>query len=218
MNPMRADVVLADGDIVLRLPRRRDARAWGDVRVRNASWLRPWDATLPAPDPSVPTTFAAMVRYNHREARAGRMWSFSVFYSGRLVGQVTLGGVSYGSLRSGYVGYWIDEGVAGMGIIPTGVALVSDFAFSSLRLHRLEINVRPENAPSSRVAEKLGFRLEGARAAYLHIDGDWRDHVTYVLFGGDLPDGVLATFLGSATPSERPPVPEKGDGSDDTGG
>jgi ribosomal-protein-alanine N-acetyltransferase len=30
------------------------------------------------------------------------------------------------------------------------------------------------------VAEKAGYILEGSRARYLHIDGQWRDHVTFV--------------------------------------
>ena len=58
----------------------------------------------------------------------------------------------------------------------------------------IEINIRPENAASLRVVEKLGLRREGERAAYLHIDGDWRDHVTYVVYAGDFPDGVLAAY------------------------
>ena len=33
---------------------------------------------------------------------------------------------------------------------------------------------------------------EGFREKYLHINGDWRDHVTYVLFAGDVPGGVVA--------------------------
>jgi ribosomal-protein-alanine N-acetyltransferase len=54
------------------------------------------------------------------------------------------------------------------------------FGFDQLGLHRIEINIRPENAPSCRVAEKAGYQLEGSRARYLHIDGQWRDHITYV--------------------------------------
>jgi len=58
---------------------------------------------------------------------------------------------------------------------------LSDYAFTELQLHRLEINLRPENAASRRVAEKAGYVLEGQRPRYLHIDGDWRDHICFVL-------------------------------------
>jgi ribosomal-protein-alanine N-acetyltransferase len=47
-------------------------------------------------------------------------------------------------------------------------------------LHRIEINLRPENEASKKVAIKAGYLLEGARNKYLHIAGDWRDHITFV--------------------------------------
>lgn len=49
-----------------------------------------------------------------------------------------------------------------------------------MQLHRIEINLRPENGASRKVAEKAGYKLEGNRANFLHIDGDWRDHITFV--------------------------------------
>jgi ribosomal-protein-alanine N-acetyltransferase len=126
-----------------------------------------------------------------RDARAGRVLPFVVTFQGQLVGQLTIGNVQYGSLRSAHIGYWVGEEYAGQGIIPTAVALATDHAFRALRLHRIEISKRPENLPSRRVAEKLGFRYEGERTAFLHIDGEWRDHLVYVMVDGDIPEGVL---------------------------
>ncbi len=53
-------------------------------------------------------------------------------------------------------------------------------AFTDLKLHRIEINLRPENAASARVAQKSGYVFEGVRPRFLHIAGEWRDHLTYV--------------------------------------
>ena len=36
------------------------------------------------------------------------------------------------------------------------------------------------------MVQKLGFRDEGVRARYLHIDGAWRDHRTFALTTEDL--------------------------------
>ena len=69
---------------------------------------------------------------------------------------------------------------AGRGVMTIAVGLVSDYLLHVVGLHRVEINIRPENAPSCKVAEKAGYLLEGTRARYLHIDGQWRDHVSYV--------------------------------------
>jgi len=132
-----------------------------------------------------------MVSALRRDARAGRLLPFVVMYDDVLVGQLTVGGVQYGSLRGAHIGYWVAQELAGRGIIPTAVAMATDHAFSALRLHRVEVSMRPENAPSRRVAEKLDFRYEGERREYLHIDGAWRDHLVYVLLSGDIPEGVL---------------------------
>jgi len=133
-----------------------------------------------------------MVRRLRHEARDGRVLPWAVDFHGQLVGQVTMGGITYGSLRSAYLGYWIDQRFSGRGITSLAVAMASDFGFQRLRLHRMELNIRPENAASRAVAEKIGFHEEGFREKYLHIDGGWRDHVTYVLFADEISAGVLA--------------------------
>jgi ribosomal-protein-alanine N-acetyltransferase len=186
-------VTLVAGPVGLRPLHRRDRGAWFDVRRRNAEWLRPWEATPPDPRQPMPS-FTAMVSGLLRDARAGRALPFVVTYDGRLVGQVTVGGIVLGSQCGGNIGYWVDRAYAGQGIIPTAVALAADHAFSVLRLHRLEIAMRPENGPSRRVAEKLGFRYEGMRERFLHIDGDWRDHLIYALCAEEAPGGVLARW------------------------
>ena len=188
---------VSDGGITLRLIRQRDAGEWREVRRRNRDWLQPWEASLP-PEASlitdVPATFGQMVRRMRKDARAGRALPWAIIVDGRFVGQLTVGGITYGSLRSAYIGYWIDKDVAGRGIMPAAVAMACDFCLDVLRLHRVEINIRPENMASLRVVEKIGLRKEGERPKYLHIDGDWRDHVTYVVMSGEFPDGVLHHF------------------------
>jgi ribosomal-protein-alanine N-acetyltransferase len=134
-----------------------------------------------------------MVRVLSADARAGRAMPFVVTYRGDLVGQVTVGGITWGSLRSAHIGYWVDRRVAGRGVIPTGVALVTDHLFAT-GLHRVEVNIRPENVASLRVVEKLGFRPEGLRPRYLHIDGRWRDHLTFALTREEVDDGLVARW------------------------
>lgn len=185
---------LREGRIGLRPIRLRDAAAWREVRRVNAEWLRPWEATLPIGETDAPMSFAGMVRRLRAEAREGRTLPWVITLDGDLVGQVTVGGIARGSLLSGYIGYWIDSRVAGQGVTPTAVAMASDHCFDVLGLHRIEINIRPENTASLRVVEKLGFRAEGAREKYLHIDGAWRDHLTFALCREDVPEGVLARW------------------------
>ncbi|RCG28006.1 N-acetyltransferase [Streptomyces diacarni] len=189
---------LADGPTTLRPIRVRDQRAWREVNQRNRDWLRPWEATIPpAPPGHLPPrrpTYRQMVRHLRAEAQAGRMLPFVVQFEGRLVGQLTVAGITWGSMCSGHIGYWIDRGVAGRGVMPTAVALAVDHCFRSVGLHRIEVCIRPENVPSRRVVEKLGFREEGVRPRYLHIDGAWRDHLVFALTAEEVPEGLLTRW------------------------
>ena len=91
---------------------------------------------------------------------------------------------------------------------PTAVALATDHVFFSLGLHRMEICIRPENEPSLRVVEKLGFRYEGLRRRFIHINGDWRDHFCFALTVEELPQGVLRRWHDGRVPAEAGKVPD----------
>ncbi len=181
-------VILHGENILLRAPRFTDRTQWNRVRAENREWLSPWEATLPETPVGAPASefltkrpsFYSMVRALNHEARAGRSYSFMIWHEKNLVGQITLGGVIYGALRGGHIGYWIDKNYAGRGFTTEAVNMVTSFAFDALGLHRIEINIRPENAPSIRVAEKAGYRFEGDRIEFLHIAGGWRDHKSFV--------------------------------------
>ena len=185
---------LTDGDVTLRPLRMRDASAWMESRRRNIEWLRPWEATPPN-GPSMfgvsGTVFTTMTRRLRADARAGRALPFVITVDGKFAGQLNVAGIVRGSMDSAHIGYWVDQRVAGRGVMPTAVALVVDHCLGPVGLHRIEVNIRPENVASRRVVEKLGFREEGVRERYLHIAGDWRDHVTYALVRDDLPNGLL---------------------------
>src|SRR5688500_2210861 len=176
--------------------RRRDAVEWSRIRLANEDWLRPWEpsGSLPWDARHTPAAYRAMRRAVARRARAGTSVPFVIRVDGRLAGQVTIDNIVRGALRSGYLGYWIDRRVAGRGMASLAVALVCDHAFGEVGLHRVQADIRPENVPSQRLVERLGFRPEGLLRRYLDIDGDWRDHIAYALLAEDLPAGVLSRW------------------------
>jgi len=174
----------------LRPLRYRDSRTWSELRRRNAEWLRPWDPTPPRAG-TASVSFRQMVRRMGAQARAGDAFPWGVTFDGRLAGQCSVANVTYGSALTGSVGYWVDRELAGRGVIPTAVALAIDHAFFVAGLHRIEINIRPENTASLRVVEKLGLRYEGRRERLLHIDGAWRDHLAFAVTVDEVPEGLL---------------------------
>ncbi len=186
---------LSYGPITVRALKLRDAADWRLVRGANREWLGPWEATTPGqlPDDGNPR-FLDAVRVMRREGKLGTAMPFALLVDDVFAGQITVGAIARGSAKSAYLGYWIAEGLAGRGIMPTALALVVDHCFD-VGLHRVEANIRPENAASRRVVEKLGFRLEGSRARYIHIAGEWRNHVSYALTIEDIPGSLLRRWV-----------------------
>ncbi|CAD6003160.1 GNAT family N-acetyltransferase [Agreia sp. COWG] len=196
---------LSDGPIVIRPIRVRDAKALERELMENRGWLRKWEAT----NPNGPMSFdtRASIRSLQNNARAGYGLPFLIEYEGRLAGQLNVSSISYGSVSSASIGYWVSERFAGKNITPTAVALASDYSFFQVGLHRIEICIRPENAPSLRVVEKLGYRYEGLRRRFIHINGDWRDHFCFALVSEELPVGVLRRWKEGHVPAGEGSVP-----------
>jgi ribosomal-protein-alanine N-acetyltransferase len=193
------------GSVSIRLVRQKDARVLQHELLSNRGWLRPWEAT--SPDGPVSLDMRLGIRRLLQQYRDGSGVPFVMEWEGRVAGQLNVWGIARGSLASATIGYWVSERFAGRGITPTSVALATDVCFSELRLHRMEICIRPENKASLRVVEKLGFRYEGLRRRYIHIDGDWRDHYAFALTRDEVPEGVLARWAAGRAPERAAAIP-----------
>jgi ribosomal-protein-alanine N-acetyltransferase len=197
---------LSDGAVGIRPIRVRDARALEQELMGNRSWLRQWEAT----NPTGGGTFDARagIRSLLAAARSNHGLPFVMEYEGEFAGQLNVSSMTYGSLASATIGYWVSERFAGKGVTPTGVALATDYCFFQLGMHRMEVCIRPENGPSLRVVQKLGFRYEGLRRRYIHINGGWRDHFCFALVVEEIPEGVLQRWKAGRAPADAARVPE----------
>ncbi|MWB97481.1 GNAT family N-acetyltransferase [Agromyces seonyuensis] len=189
---------LRDGDVVLRPIRLRDGRVLERKLLEDRVWLRRWEATYPGGSSVIDTR--ASIRNLLAHARSGHALPFVVEYGGEFAGQLNVSAITYGSLASASIGYWVSSTLAGRSITPTAVALATDYCFFELGLHRMEICIRPENEPSLRVVAKLGWRYEGLRRRFIHIDGDWRDHYAFGLVREEVPGGVLRRWQEGRVP------------------
>ena len=104
---------------------------------------------------------------------------------GALAGSASLGHIVFGNLRSAYLGYSAFVPHQGRGFMSEGLELVLRHAFGALALHRVEVNVQPDNDRSIALAERLGFRREGYSPRYLKIGGRWRDHVRFAMLADE---------------------------------
>ena len=100
---------------------------------------------------------------------------------GAIVGVFTISQIVRGAFQSAFLGYYGSAAHARQGYMRAAMQLVLDHAFGDLRLHRLEANIQPGNAPSLALARGGGFRLEGFSPRYLLIGGRWRDHERWAI-------------------------------------
>ncbi len=179
-SPLR----LYGGRVMLRPLVPQDFAAWREVRVRNEAWLTPWEPRRPLPqfDPTVNRdAFTSRCGARERDAAAGLSFGFGLFVDDRFSGEVNINHILRGAIQTGTIGYWVDERLAGQGLVAEGVVVVAEFAFERLWLHRLEICIVPRNQNSRRVMDKLAIREEGVAIRALEINGTWEDHARYGL-------------------------------------
>lgn len=178
-----APLVLHGRRVILRTLTEHDFDGWLEVRTRCRDWLQKWEPR-PAHSSHLAEdrrSFVGRCAIRERERQLGTAFGFGIFLGGRFAGELTLSSIQRGPLQSGFIGYWIDEALAGQGIIPEAVVTMMQYAFETLNLHRIEINIIPRNDASLRVVDKLGLRFEGVAQRYLEIDGVWEDHSRFAI-------------------------------------
>ena len=176
-------LVLHARRLVLRTLTEHDYEGWLEVRRRCGQWLTRWEPRS-ADGPHLAEdrrSFISRCNIRERERQLGIGYGFGLFDGGRFAGEITISGIQRGPMQSAFVGYWIDQELAGQGYIPEAVVAVLQYSFDYLDLHRIEINIIPRNDASRRVVDKLGIRCEGVAERYLEIDGVWEDHARYAI-------------------------------------
>lgn len=187
------------GVVRLRPVRLRDAAQWSRIRLADRAHLEPWEPVTGldwqlrhafSSWPSVCSTLRS-------EARKGRMLPYAIELDGQFAGQLTIGNVTHGALRSAWIGYWVSSDRVGGGVATAALALGVDHCFGPVMLHRVEATVRPENVASRRVLAKVGFREEGLLKRYLDVDGAWRDHLLVAITVEELSGSASSALVRS---------------------
>ncbi len=149
---------------------------------RNRSHLEPWE---PSRDPKFYThTYQEMLLEAHlKEFTRGRSLKFwlRLKENGELVGAVNLNQIMREPFQSCLLGYKMDAGFTGRGLMTEAVSKIVAIAFESCALHRVEASVIPRNEASKRVLLKNGFFKEGFSPNYLRINGKWEDHERFAI-------------------------------------
>jgi ribosomal-protein-alanine N-acetyltransferase len=178
------DIRLMGPRVILRMGDPADWRNWRNLREMSRDFLTPWEPAWPD-NAMTYGYFCGLLRRQWRDWRQGKAYAFQIFLHGNdgkpgaLIGGVTLNDVQRGIAQKGTLGYWIGKPYSGQGYMKEAVQLVCNFAFQTLRLHRVEASCLPHNEPSKKLLTGLGFEEEGYAKAYLQIEGKWQDHILW---------------------------------------
>jgi len=185
------------GVVGLRPIRMRDGAQWSRTRAAERDKLEPWEPTAELDWIARHSVSAWPSMYSglRAEARRGRMLPYVIEVDGKFCGQLTIGNVTHGALRSAWIGYWVASEVTGGGVATGALALGVDHCFGAVLLHRVEATVRPENAASRKVLSKVGFREEGLLKRYLDVDGGWRDHLLVAITSEEIEGSAAAQLV-----------------------
>lgn len=156
-----AVVRMSDGLVSVSTTAYNDTFAVQELKTRNRNYLARWETVDNSSSP---------------ESKI-----FSVYYKDKLVGQIILYEFSGEESKKCSVSYWIDEFCSKRGITTTALKLVISHAFIVLDVDVVEAAIQPNNTPSIRVAEKLGFIRSSSVKRYMVMAQADVNHDLYVL-------------------------------------
>lgn len=173
-------IELEGKNVILRNLTPGDAEELLEYYKRNKNYLAPFE---PARDSSFYTleNQTHLLNESYRQLLNGTNIELGIFKNDKLIGKVKLSNIVYGSLKSGILGYSIDEEEQGNGYMKESVRLLLDYVFNECELHRVEASALVNNEKSRKVLEGVGFKLAGINEKYLLVNGKWQDHATYYI-------------------------------------
>lgn len=110
-----------------------------------------------------------------------RFWVFEKSMPQEIIGTVSLQDIRRGLYQSCMMGYKFDKKVWRQGYAKESITKCIRIAFEEMKLHRIEAHTLPENIPSRKLLEGLGFAWEGTKRQSVKLHGIWRDHEVYAL-------------------------------------
>lgn len=120
-----------------------------------------------------------LIRQQYIQFLNGSSAFFGIFINENIIGIINLYNIMGGIFKDATIGYSIDEGEQGKGYMKEAVKLISNYAFNTIKLHRLQAATLVDNIKSKSVLKACGFKEIGISEKYLLINGKWQDQCIF---------------------------------------
>jgi ribosomal-protein-alanine N-acetyltransferase len=155
-----------------------DAQLLADLYTENRDFLAPFDPIRPD-DFFTPAGQLRSLRQLERDRPADMGERFLIEADGEPGGVLSVSRVFRGPFQNAGIGYWVAKRLNGRGVATEAVRLVCEWGFGEARLHRIEAATLVDNIGSQTVLRRNRFTEIGRSPRYLHIAGEWRDHLLF---------------------------------------
>ena len=143
----------------------------------NRAYLAPW---MPWAGAQTREGTLEFIRMTRRQEASNDGFQVALVPEGSIVGIAGFHSVNWPH-RTTTIGYWLDEGHQGRGLMTSAVRALVDHAFGAWDLHRVEIQAAVDNQRSRAIPERLGFREEGVRREAELIGDRYHDLAVYAI-------------------------------------
>lgn len=127
--------------------------------------LRPWLNWVDGA--TKPEHSLQFIHFMTQQQQDQRGLVLGIFQGSEIIGEVGMNQWDH-TLQKAQVGYWVVEQWQGKGLLQECLRRFLDFLFDKVGLNKVEIQFIPANVRSARVAQRLGFVVEGClRQSYL---------------------------------------------------
>ncbi|WP_087973874.1 GNAT family N-acetyltransferase [Oceanobacillus rekensis] len=171
-----------DENVKLKQLKLQDANELFELTDYARDYLREW---LPWIDTTIkPEDTLAFIDQTLKAAEFKTGFTTGIFFKEKLVGVIGFNQLDWAN-NIGYIGYWLSPDYQGRGIMTNAVKALIDYAFSQLKLNRVDIRAAYENKKSRSIPERLGFSKEGQIRQAEWLSDHFVDHVVYGMLASD---------------------------------
>ncbi|MCL1048535.1 GNAT family N-acetyltransferase [Shewanella abyssi] len=164
--------------LVLALVEQSFSQRYFEIVSKEKALLSQWLSWPPHADSE--DFFSHFISKSLLDYAEGKSLVCAMVYEDKVVGNVSLNAINQ-PLKKAEIGYWLSAEYQGKGIVSKSVSKLINIAFTDLGLEKIEIMAATENSASRRVAERLGFNLEGVSTQAENLNGRFYDHAVYGL-------------------------------------
>jgi ribosomal-protein-serine acetyltransferase len=159
-----------------------EAAAIFSLVEKNRAYLRKWlpwvDQTLSIVD------VQAFLERATRQFVERRGPSAGVWFNGELCGTIGCHPIDWAN-RNCSIGYWLDADHQGKGLMTRCCAVLLDYLFDELFLHRVTIRCGTGNTLSCAIPARLGFQREGVMREAEWVNDRWIDLIVWGMLDHD---------------------------------